>query len=143
MADSIGDIASQTNLLALNAAIEAVREGEQGKGFAVVAEEVRRLSEQSSNTVSKIQEMVSHVELVFSKLSQSARDILDFMINKVMPDYELLSETGVQYENDTVLISEMTNEITSATKQVSESIQQIDTVIQTVYKKRLKIGKNT
>ncbi|WP_238900598.1 MULTISPECIES: methyl-accepting chemotaxis protein [unclassified Clostridium] len=132
MANAIGDIASQTNLLALNAAIEAARAGENGKGFAVVADEVRKLAEQSSEAVSSIQGMVLQVQAAFENLSQSVEDILNYIAQNVKPSYELLMNTGIQYEKDAEFVNEMTEEFASSSNQINEVIEQINQAMQTV-----------
>ena len=60
--ETITGIAQQTNLLALNASIEAARAGEAGRGFAVVAEEIRKLAEESSKSVTEIRDLIQIIE---------------------------------------------------------------------------------
>lgn len=58
--DQFKEIAKQINLLALNVATT----GESGKGFSVAAEEIRKLVEESTNTVSKIKNINNVVEWI-------------------------------------------------------------------------------
>lgn len=132
MADSIGAIAEQTNLLALNAAIEAARAGEKGKGFAVVADEVRKLAEQSGEAVSGIQSMVKQVQDAFENLSKSGQSFLTYMEETVGPNYDLLLETGIQYEKDAEHINNITKEISISANQINEVIEQVNRAIQNV-----------
>lgn len=69
IADVINGISDQTNLLALNAAIEAARAGEYGKGFAVVANEVRKLADQSKQSLSTIKKRVDDISARVAHIS--------------------------------------------------------------------------
>ncbi len=90
-------IASTTNLLALNASIEAARAGEAGKGFAVVAEEIRVLADRSRETANNIQDISVKVIESVEELAKNANNLLDFVNNNVMHDYDTLEETGRAY----------------------------------------------
>ncbi|WP_207644364.1 methyl-accepting chemotaxis protein [Clostridium thermopalmarium] len=67
----IKNVAHQTNLLGLNAAIEASRAGEYGKGFSVVANEIRKLSNSSSESVNKINNILTQIKSSVNKISKS------------------------------------------------------------------------
>lgn len=61
IAKVITDISQQTDLLAVNASIEASRAGAAGKSFAVVAQEIKKLSEQTADATSEIDEIIRQV----------------------------------------------------------------------------------
>lgn len=132
MAVIISDIANQTNLLALNAAIEAARAGEQGRGFAVVAEEVRKLAEQSAATVSGIESLIKRVEKAFGNLSTNASEVLTFLTETVMADYEMLAQTGIQYQQDANYMAKLTEGFSANTQQLGASIEQVQQAIMAV-----------
>ncbi|KOA20439.1 methyl-accepting chemotaxis protein 4 [Clostridium homopropionicum DSM 5847] len=122
MADTIAAISEQTNLLALNAAIEAARAGEQGKGFAVVAEEVRKLAEQSSNSVSVIKDTITNVQNAFKNLSENTSEILKFIDGNVTRDYVNMVDIGVKYENDALTLSKLTEDLAASTEEMSATM---------------------
>lgn len=57
----INEVADRTNLLALNASIEAARSGEAGRGFSVVANEIKKLAENTKESVNYIKNMVENL----------------------------------------------------------------------------------
>lgn len=58
----IKQIADATKMLGLNAAIEAARAGDAGRGFGVVAGEIRKLSDESRETVVKIRVLTDQIK---------------------------------------------------------------------------------
>ncbi|MGB3368330.1 MAG: methyl-accepting chemotaxis protein [Acidaminobacteraceae bacterium] len=124
--DSILGISSQTNLLALNAAIEAARAGDAGRGFAVVAGEVSNLADQSSDMVNKIQKTVTEVTLAVDNLISDSTEMLGFIENKVMKDYEKLVNIGDQYNTDAEGFKTTMTELSEISKEVNQSITAIN-----------------
>ncbi|MDI2587161.1 methyl-accepting chemotaxis protein [Psychrobacillus sp. NEAU-3TGS] len=122
----ITDIAEQTNLLALNAAIEAARAGEAGKGFAVVADEVRKLSEQTRNSVSSISGIASEIELDTNKTVASINDVK----NRVNAGLEIAHQTEETFHDILVsveLVKEQVSTITIVTNNINDQMLQVST----------------
>ncbi|ACL76579.1 methyl-accepting chemotaxis protein [Ruminiclostridium cellulolyticum] len=132
LADTILQITDQTNLLALNAAIEAARAGESGKGFAVVADEIRKLAEQSSQTVGSIQRMVEEVNQAVKNMNENSASILSFVDEEVLTDYEKLIDISEQYNNDSNLVNGLMTEFIRTSEELNTTITNVSTAINEV-----------
>ncbi|PYF82488.1 MULTISPECIES: methyl-accepting chemotaxis protein [Marinomonas] len=87
----ISSISEQTNLLALNAAIEAARAGEHGRGFAVVSDEVRMLSQRTSESTNEIQSIITQLRSASTQVT-SQMDVACEKSIQTLDSQKLVSE---------------------------------------------------
>ncbi|MBE5939437.1 MAG: methyl-accepting chemotaxis protein [Lachnospiraceae bacterium] len=129
LTNEILSISSQTNLLALNASIEAARAGEAGKGFAVVADEIRVLADNSRVTANNIQEISNLVITAVDALANNAQQMLKFIDENVMKDYDGFVDIVAQYEQDADNMNEILRGFAVRATEIAETMQVMDTGI--------------
>ena len=132
LTDEILSISSQTNLLALNASIEAARAGEAGKGFAVVADEIRVLADNSRATANNIQEINSIVVAAVRNLSENSENLVQYMKESILPQFEEFVQSGVQYQQDATYIENVMADFSAKTVELNRVMMEIAESINTI-----------
>lgn len=101
----IKNIANQTNMLGLNASIEAARVGDMGKGFSVVASEIRKLSENSKETISSIADLIKEIQISIDKTIEMSNNTLSITEQQS----STIEETNASVEEVTSFATEFEN----------------------------------
>ncbi len=125
LSNAILEITEQTSLLSLNAAIEAARAGESGKGFAVVAEEIRKLAENSHETVGEIQMVTEGITKGVGQLVKNTTDLIEFLESKVIRDYEMMVDAVNQYKDDGSSLNNLIADLSATSEELSATINQM------------------
>ena len=112
----IDGINNKINLLALNASIEAARAGEYGRGFAIVAENIRRLADESKDSLNQANELIADLEKTLNTNISS-------IINQIQA------------------ISEVSENTTAGTEEMSASVEEFSASIQELSVKSIELAK--
>lgn len=136
-------IAEQTNLLALNASIEAARAGEYGRGFAVVAEEIRKLSEQTGDSVKNVTNLVNQTNRQIYTSSSSIMEAADYLtevrkqlkntesaFEKIVKGMEKTMTSNKNIQGDLEEIHQVIEGIAQSSETISESIDGLSKLVE-------------
>ncbi|WP_235561097.1 methyl-accepting chemotaxis protein [Bacillus sp. FJAT-28004] len=116
--DVLNNLTKQTNILSLNATIEAARAGAAGKGFMVVADEIRKLADQSRQSID-----------VVGQITEKIRGEIDETVHVLSDAYPLFQEQigSVKEANQIFLtVSGQMGELVKKLDLVTDSIGQLD-----------------
>lgn len=116
--DMLNNITKQTNILSLNATIEAARAGAAGKGFMVVADEIRKLADQSRQSIE-----------VVGSITETIQREIDQTVEVLSEAYPIFQEQIESVKEADLLFKQVQSQMSGfigRLSEVTESISQLE-----------------
>ncbi|NHN30031.1 methyl-accepting chemotaxis protein [Paenibacillus agricola] len=114
----LSNVSKQTNILSLNATIEAARAGAAGKGFMVVADEIRKLADQSRQSIA-----------IVGQITETIQKEIDETVKALSNAYPIFQEQILSVKEADLIFKEVQNHMggfIGQLSEVTESISQLD-----------------
>ncbi|RKN85390.1 methyl-accepting chemotaxis protein [Paenibacillus ginsengarvi] len=118
--DMLDNITKQTNILSLNATIEAARAGAAGKGFMVVADEIRKLADQSRQSIDVVAQITAKIQTEMKEtvgVLSEAYPIFQEQITSVKNADDIFKQVQAQMDG----FAGKLQEVTGSVEQLQES----------------------
>ncbi len=120
----IKDIADQTKIIAFNAELEAVSSGEDGKNFHIVSTEIRRLANNTMESIEKIKIDIKSIQNASKSLINSSEKSTELIKDETLMTKKL-EEQFINIMESSNRTNEKATEITSIIEQQTTSFNQI------------------
>ncbi len=124
----IDEVASRTDLLAINASIEAAHTDTDTGGFEVVADEVKSLAEETHESASEIEALISDIDDETHAVANDV-DELTTHIEEAVVTVESVSESFDTIADDTAVVDDSSAEISDATDQQAKVASDVSATV--------------
>jgi len=115
----LNNMTKQTNILSLNATIEAARAGAAGKGFMVVADEIRKLADQSRQSID-----------IVGQITESIQVEIDETVKVLSNATPIFQEQILSVKEANTIFHQVTSHMTGFIQQLSAVSDSISTLEQ-------------
>ena len=112
----LDEFTTDINVLALNAAVQAARAGEESSGFAVIADQIRKLADESKESLARIQSLIAEIH-------EATRDTLtasEAGVERVEEGSQLTTKMGKAFG----LLANSAKETAASVQQITENVQE-------------------
>ena len=140
LAETLMSVTEQTNLLSLNASIEAARSGEVGREFVVASDEIRKLADQSRETIENIQWITDKAGTAVEHLKYDFERLFTFVNEKVISGFDNFDKIADDYNSDAEEVNSLIYDFSITSEELFHTIKNI---LESVEKLSQEVGEST